>query len=485
MDVNTFLAALPALLAVGGFIIYQLIGHEKQGREITAKIIGKLRNDSPQNAALLEKLPPRQLAAKLRLDHALQKSVSRQDVELLTTVSQQEFLKSLVVYCLIALLFIVSVISYVYTENRPRPLALLDWHLESNVDAATGLAVDLDDLILRWTANGPPDDLIIQLENIQSGRRTPELKANSQEQKLLFAAGIYRDLLASRERNSSNRVRAIARGIAETFVSEPFELNVGIKLLVIPVAEDSAVWVSALIDNSAIQGYQFDADLVVWPRKGVKPASFHGPMQNPKAVFAVRDFTKLDWRSAKLAYLGPDNPRIVRTEIVYPQIGSTDSDSTTAVTPVHGDIASVQHEALTRKETLPAAVSLTTIGGSLIASEQEGKALFKYTSDKNRSTYLGHFAGDGSTGSGQATSINLTDDNGSTLMVDIQKINSLMMTISRSNNGPCYGEKAVVTLTGGAVLEGCFRPYKVTFVADAGVTLDLNSATGTFVRQKD
>ncbi|HYR88493.1 MAG TPA: hypothetical protein VE422_30720 [Terriglobia bacterium] len=319
MNVNSFLAALPAILAIGGFVIYQLIGHEKKGKEITAKIIGKLRNDSPENAAILEKLPPRQVAAKLHWDHDLQKSVSQQDIELLTRVSQQEFIKSLFVYGLIGLLFVVSVIAYVYIQSRPKPLSLSGWHLESRNEEAKGLAVDLDDLVVSWTADGPSEDLVVQLENIQTGRRTGEFKATSSEQRLTFPFGTYRDLLSNRRNGSVNRVRVIARSLTRVFMSEPVEVRVGITILAVPVEEDSALWMSALIDNGAIQGYRFDARLVVWSRKASEsPASFGGEVKNPKAVFPVSNFSQLDWRSAKIAYFGPDDPRLVRTQILYP-----------------------------------------------------------------------------------------------------------------------------------------------------------------------
>jgi hypothetical protein len=296
-----------------------LIGHESQGKAITAKIIEKLRNESPQNAQLLEKLPPRQVAAKLRLDHDLQKTVSRQDIALLTKVSQQEFIKSVIVYVLIGTSFLLSVGAYVYLQTRPKPLALAEWHLESTNEAAKGIAVDLDDLRLSWKADGPAEDLKLQLENIQTGRRTGEFKASSSEQQITFPVGTYQDLLANREKGASNRVRAIARGTTQSFLSEPINVQVGIKILAIPVQEDSSLWISALIDNAAIQDYRFEAKLMVWPKKRSDgPVSFGGAIKNPKGVFPVINFAQLDWSTAKVVYLSPDDQALVRTEILLP-----------------------------------------------------------------------------------------------------------------------------------------------------------------------
>src|SRR4051794_31655058 len=98
MNTLSFLAALPALLAVAGFVIYTLVRHQSQAQTVTRAIIAKLRRNSPAEAESLAKLGPRQLAARLRDETNLRKSVNEQDFQLLTRVSQQEFVKALVVY---------------------------------------------------------------------------------------------------------------------------------------------------------------------------------------------------------------------------------------------------------------------------------------------------------------------------------------------------------------------------------------------------
>jgi hypothetical protein len=94
------------------------------------------------------------------------------------------------------------------------------------------------------------------------------------------------------------------------------DLLVGIKLLILPAREDSALCMLCLIDNQAIQNYRFDAKMVVWKKKKSDgPISFGGrELKNPKAVFPVKNFSQIDWTGAKVIYFGPDDPRIVRTE---------------------------------------------------------------------------------------------------------------------------------------------------------------------------
>jgi hypothetical protein len=39
-------------------------------------------------------------------------------------------------------------------------------------------------------------------------------------------------------------------------------------------------------------------------------------MKNPKTVFTLPRFADIDFSTLKIAYFGPDDPRIVRTELM-------------------------------------------------------------------------------------------------------------------------------------------------------------------------
>jgi hypothetical protein len=87
MSTLGFLAALPALLAIAGFVVYNLLGHQSKAQQITRDIVAKLRRDAPAQAESVANLGPRQLAARLREETKLRQSVNDQDFQLLTRVS--------------------------------------------------------------------------------------------------------------------------------------------------------------------------------------------------------------------------------------------------------------------------------------------------------------------------------------------------------------------------------------------------------------
>lgn len=114
MNNLSFLAALPALLAITGFVIYRLIGPQRQAQQITKDIIAKLRQDAPKRAEILAGLSPSDMAKLLNRDQDLRAQINEHDFALLKRVTHQEFIKSLAVYTVITILFIIGVVAFVY-----------------------------------------------------------------------------------------------------------------------------------------------------------------------------------------------------------------------------------------------------------------------------------------------------------------------------------------------------------------------------------
>jgi hypothetical protein len=316
MSTLGFLAALPALLAITGFVAYRLLGTQSQAQQVTRDIVAKLRRDAPAQADSVAGLGPRQLAKRLAEEAHLRRAVNEQDYTLLARVSQYEFVKALVVYSLTGLLFAVGVAAFVYVQTRPTPLALSDWHIESAPAEAKGLAVDTDDLVVTWKPTGPREDVGVVLENAETGSRSEEQRVSSAEQRLTFPRTSYERILRVRDLGGRNRIRAVARTSGGAQLSSEVPLIVGINVTAIPVEEDSALWISALIDNAAIPNYVYKAKVIVWPKHGREPLSFGDEMKNPKTVFAIQNFANVDFNTLKIAYFGPDDPRIVRTGLL-------------------------------------------------------------------------------------------------------------------------------------------------------------------------
>jgi hypothetical protein len=81
--------------------------------------------------------------------------------------------------------------------------------------------------------------------------------------------------------------------------------------------DDARLNVAAMIDNSRISFYDFEAKIVVPPRSAAHPYFTAGP-QIPYQFrpLKVRKASEYDWPQAKGVYFGPDDPSLVRFQFL-------------------------------------------------------------------------------------------------------------------------------------------------------------------------
>jgi hypothetical protein len=293
VSINAFLSALPAILGILGFVVYQFLKSNSQGDQITKKIVEKIRSQAPEIALNIQGLSPAQLDKKLELDHEINRLVGKQDYQLLKQALRQQFLTTLTVFIICGTLFIVGLSLFAYTSTRPEPLRIDQLHLESVDPEAKGLAVDLDDLRVTWSSTGKDEDVGFQLQNPQTGRTSELLRTSSREGKIIFARKSYEQILDDRELRESNRVRILCQTSKKTFVSDEFQLKVGIQVLTFYDPARQTLETAALIDNSSIPNYIFEAKIIVWRRRPkVQPVSHVGEGK-PTDAASAREFAML------------------------------------------------------------------------------------------------------------------------------------------------------------------------------------------------
>jgi hypothetical protein len=308
------------MLAILGFVVFQLLRGRTSGR-ITSEIVAKLRNDVPADADRLKGLRPAQLERRIAGDQTLKRHVDKQDFKLLQQALHQEFITSLVVNILAAILFIVGVAMFVYQSTRPKPLGVSSIHVESDVTEAQGWAVDLDPIKVTWHADGEPTDVDVFLEHTQTGQRSGKVRVRASAGAVVIAPSDYSSILADRKKGASNAVRAVVQGPRSSFTSENVELRIGITVMVLATLDDGShkgrLKVAALIDRSSIPFYSFKARIALFKKKAVADGvTFGDEMIYGKSSFTVGEPTKIDWDRLRIIYFGPDDNRLIRFETV-------------------------------------------------------------------------------------------------------------------------------------------------------------------------
>jgi len=307
-----FLAALPAVLALSGFIAYQLLRRSSSGDEVTRRIVEKLRRDAPNAISPDQRLSADQVERVLTGDQNLRQLIGEQDFLLLKQTLQQQFIVSLAVYVLAAALCALSIVLFLRHENAKKQLKLSDMSLTDPSGASNGIAVDLDPLDVKWSSGGEPEDIKVYLENVQTSTRTTPITCHSTENFAQFSPENFKSLLTQRDKGRYNRIRAVFQTKEETFSSDPVSVAVGLTVLTL-VDQTGNLTVAAMIDNSRIPFYDFQAKIVVPGRTERRAPLAVGP--NIPYQFKSMKIPRpkeLDWDDARGVYFSPDDPRLVR-----------------------------------------------------------------------------------------------------------------------------------------------------------------------------
>ena len=308
----TFLAGLPAILAVLGFISYQLLRGKTPGEKNVSDVVAKLRQqigDQPE----YQGLRPEQLERRIQSDQQLRGQINEQDYRLLRRVLRDQHQQTLVVYVVLVVLFLVG--TGAFLAIRPHPLVITDFHLTSLNSTAHDVPVDLDSLLATWTSTGDAEDVTVSFENVRSGARTGPLRVGSADGHLVIPPEAYHALLTERARNGANPFRIVIQTAGRAYESNTFDVLVGMTVAVVRTARDS-VQVGALIDNTLIPNYTFQGRLLLHKHSpGLHLLTFGDTMHYGRSTFHVAAPESIDWGLSKFAYFGPDDDRRVRVAL--------------------------------------------------------------------------------------------------------------------------------------------------------------------------
>jgi hypothetical protein len=309
---NDFLASLPAILGFTGFAVFWFLRFNYKGDATTRQVLAKVRRSAPDVAKRLERLRGQQLSNALEHDAELRQVLDAGDQDILRQALRQQFILSLVVLVLSAGLVAFALIMFLRQQSLPQNLKISNFLLESVEGQARGKAVDLDDLAATWKSAGEPEDLLVYLENVQTGRRSRELRTGTQQQRVVFPRETYRPCLDERAPGRSNRLRIVCQGQRAVFQSPEFDVWVGVNIWGFWDQEKGAVRLAAMIDHALVQGYAFEAKVIVWT-KGTSPEvlSFGGPIRG-MADFSVEKPEAIRWDTLSVTYLGPGDASLVR-----------------------------------------------------------------------------------------------------------------------------------------------------------------------------
>ena len=311
MDVSGFLAGLPALLGIVGFVVYQILQHFGKTNAIVSAIVQKLRLAAPERVSD-QRLTAGAVDRLLRRDDSLRRLISEQDFTLLKKVLNQQFVTALVVYVLCAALCVFGVLQYVRQQNAIKI---------SDIDVASPgrdhTLVDLDPLVVNWKNEGEAKQLRVYLENVVDHSRSQAYTVESTNRTVTFCPEDYRQIRRLRDKGQQNAFHVVLEGPNRVFTSNEFELRVCVQLLL--VADAHKATLAALIDNTLVQGYSYEAKVALPRKKSLTPHVLGGTITS-KADWPLKKPDSIDWQSAKIVFFSPEHDQsIVRPSFLIDQ----------------------------------------------------------------------------------------------------------------------------------------------------------------------
>src|SRR4051812_6632492 len=100
---NAFFLALPAVLGIVSFVIYQMLRKSVIADPIIKSIIAKLKTEQPEFYKHLQKLPEAKRAELITKDNEFKAKISETDRAILTRIIKNQFWTNIFVYTLCAI----------------------------------------------------------------------------------------------------------------------------------------------------------------------------------------------------------------------------------------------------------------------------------------------------------------------------------------------------------------------------------------------
>jgi|SRR5579862_9689954 len=314
MGILGFLAALPAILALTGFVLF-LVLRSHGSDETTKRLLQKVRNRDP---SVIGKYPAKlsepALAQLLVRDQEFRKVIGEHDFALLQQVLRNRFVLSLVVYALCGILFLAGVAMFVWVAMRPEPLRVSNVTIANQTPESHGILVDLDPLVITWDASGHSSDADLWMENVDTLVRSAMIRSAATDREATLTPEQYRPVLAERRHRGVNRVRAVVSWQDGTAKSATTDLHVGTTITVVGFPE--RLKIIARIDNEPIPFHDFETKVLLWRRRPSEVTTYGGLIRYGSNDFPLVEPDRIDWATIKGAYLGPDDPSIVRFEFL-------------------------------------------------------------------------------------------------------------------------------------------------------------------------
>ncbi|TCN60151.1 hypothetical protein D0809_09465 [Flavobacterium circumlabens] len=313
---NTFLASLPAILGIVGFVTYLLVKKSITADPIIQKVLDKLQREAPEFYNHIQNLPEKEMIKLIKQDNDFRNEISVGDRAILSKALTNQFLTNIFVYSLCGLLLIIGIILFL----RPKPLEIQSITLQNTNTTSKEIITDLDPITVTWTSTGSNEQLYAVLVNAETGNQTKRIAVQASEGRVKFVVDKYSNfdkILTNREPYGYNRIKAILYGSSNSFQSKEVEIKVGIKIIAYEEKPNKLKFY-AIIDQVIADNFLFAPRLALFTDEHFNGQKiFEAPNYSSNPTLTIQD--PQNYTSVNLAFtVNPQDivdSKLIRTDI--------------------------------------------------------------------------------------------------------------------------------------------------------------------------
>ena len=310
-----FLAGLPAVLGVGGYVAFQITRLRENASPILKAIVDIIKSKGQSLPELDGRLTAKQVFALLQKSPELRKTLGEKDYSLLEFVMKRDERSHLLAIIGMAAALLMSLVAYGYIQtNKPKIVSasVSATNERSNVSSSTPNTID--DLVVNWTHSGENKGFTVKAMNANKPEAVITKQVMAADHVLRMDSKEIRTLWPNPKLGEKTPLRIEFSDENGTTGFGPFDVVTALEILYF--AEGSKITVASMNGQSTLISLAYEARCVAWPKKAknrkAEPEALSVKTTNGKATAEFpRDFD-IDVASLKCVYFGTYAPDLVR-----------------------------------------------------------------------------------------------------------------------------------------------------------------------------
>lgn len=304
-----FLAGLPTVLGIGGYVAYYVGRLRERSSPILKSIVEIIKQKGVSLPELDQRLTAKQVFMLVQNSPELRRKLEKRDYELLESVMRRDERSHLfaIVGLLISLLTSFGAYAYIQT-TKPK---IISASLKSLL---SGPPNTFDDIELQWSHSGNNEPYLVRVTSAEFPEVSISKQVMAADHRVRLNASELENFWPHPKLDQSWQLRVEFLNDTSNSTFGPFDVVTALEILYF--IDDKVITVASMDGQNALMHHSFEVKCVAWPRRAINgitvPESVTLTTSAGKATTSFNTTESLDPNSLKCVYLGSAPQELVR-----------------------------------------------------------------------------------------------------------------------------------------------------------------------------